>query len=149
TDFVGAPGALVFHDGVVTPVVYPGQTVSGGRVKGIQLGQPGRFLVAPPALAPDGSVVVFAALNGGSSEGIFRAAPPYATLTPLVVTDGLTADATPAGGTDNGLGVGAPSQGFFAGAPFSVPHLNDAGDVVFAGFVAGGPSSAGIFRARG
>ncbi len=190
TDFVGAPGALVFHDGVVTPVVYPGQTVSGGRVKGIQLGQPGRFLVAPPALAPDGSVVVFAALNGGSSEGIFRAAPPYATLTPLVVTDGLTADATPAGGTYNGLeappavdgtgaaafrvliaggqtseaivyqplagapsdigvGVGAPSQGFFAGAPFSVPHLNDAGDVVFAGFVAGGPSSAGIFRARG
>jgi hypothetical protein len=191
TDFVGASGALVFHDGVVTPVAYPGQTVNGtGRVKGIQLGQPGSFRIAPPALAPDGSVVVFATFNGGSSEGIFRAAPPYATLTPLAITDGLKADATPAGGTYNGVeappavdgtgaaafrvliaggqtseaivyqplagapsdigvGIGAPSQGFFAGAPFSVPHLNDAGDVVFTGYVAGAAGSAGIFHARG
>src|SRR5581483_6437337 len=130
TDFVGAPGALVFHDGVVTPVVYPGQTVSGGRVKGIQLGQPGRFLVAPPALAPDGSVVVFAALNGGSSEGIFRAAPPYATLTPLVVTDGLTADATPAGGTYNGLE-----------AP---PAVDGTGAAAFRVLIAGGQTSEAI-----
>ncbi|HLK11816.1 MAG TPA: choice-of-anchor tandem repeat NxxGxxAF-containing protein [Candidatus Binatia bacterium] len=190
-DLVGAPGALVLHAGVVTPVAYPGQqTDQAGRVKGIQLGQAGKFLTAPPALAPDGSVVVFVTLNGGSSEGIFRAAPPYTTLAPLAITDGAASDASPSGGTYNGVeaapavdatgaavfrvqvaggqtseaivyqpvggapsgifvGEGAPSQGFYAGAPFSVPHLNDRGDVVFGAYVAGGPSSVGIFRSRG
>ncbi len=48
------------------------------------------------------------------------------------------------------LGEAAPqqNQGFFGGRPFSAPHLNDAGDVVFRAFVARGPTSVGIFRAR-
>ena len=38
--------------------------------------------------------------------------------------------------------------GFFAGRPFSAPHMNDAGDIVFRAYVARGPASSGIFRAR-
>ncbi len=45
------------------------------------------------------------------------------------------------------VGEGSPTDGFFAGAPFSTPRLNDRGDVVFRGYVANGPSSVGLFKA--
>ena len=56
----------------------------------------------------------------------------------------------PAAGADSALVVGqaAPDSGFLAGPPFSEPAINEAGDVVFHAFVAGGPSSVGIFRAH-
>jgi hypothetical protein len=43
---------------------------------------------------------------------------------------------------------GAAGAGFYAGNPFSVPVLNDRGDVVFRAFLARAPASVGIFRDR-
>src|SRR5438132_1377883 len=87
---------------------------------------------SPPALDAAGGIVVLARIvNGQSSEAIvYRAA------------DGRTSPIA--------LGEAAPqqSQGFFAGRPFSAPHMNDAGDIVFRAYVARGPASIGIFRAR-
>jgi hypothetical protein len=69
------------------------------------------------------------------------------------IIGGATSEAIvyrPASGNGSPIVVGdaAPSVGFFAGHPFSTPLLNDAGDVVFRAFVARGPASVGIFRAR-
>src|SRR5438128_1032991 len=87
---------------------------------------------SPPALDAAGGIVFLARIvNGQSSEAIvYRAA------------DGRTSPIA--------LGEAAPQQspGFFAGQPFSAAHLNDAGDVVFRAYVARGPDSIGIFRAR-
>ena len=57
----------------------------------------------------------------------------------------------PTSGSDGAVVVGeaTPDGGFFAGPPFSAPAISDAGDVAFRASVAGGPSSAGIFRAHG
>src|SRR5207249_4317179 len=57
-------------------------------------------------------------------------------------------------GPAGGGALAAPSIGpdgtvaFFAGRPFSAPHMNDAGDIVSRAYVARGPASSGIFRAR-
>ena len=87
---------------------------------------------SPPALDAAGGIVFLARIvNGQSSEAIvYRAA------------DGRTSPIA--------LGEAVPqqSQGFFAGRPFSAPHMNDAGDIVFRAYVARGPASSGIFRAR-
>ncbi|MFN8542641.1 MAG: choice-of-anchor tandem repeat NxxGxxAF-containing protein [Candidatus Binatia bacterium] len=46
------------------------------------------------------------------------------------------------------VGEGSPTQGYLAGNPFSAPRMNDAGDIVFRGFIARGQSSTAIVRAR-
>ncbi|TMA53260.1 MAG: hypothetical protein E6J75_15610 [Deltaproteobacteria bacterium] len=84
-----------------------------------------------PAVDAGGGVAFLARISGGS------------TIEAIVYK--------PASGADTALVVGqaAPDSGFLAGPPFSEPAVNDGGDVVFRAFVAGGPSSVGIFRSRG
>ncbi len=184
----GEPGVVVYHGGVVSLIGYPSQLVGPDRVTGIKLGSSGANALAPPALAPDGSIVFFVSLNGGNGEAILRWTGGT-TVQVVVYTGGISADATPAGGVYSasesppavdatggvvffariaggttsevvvyrpaggatlGIVVGdaTPSEGFFAGQPFSAPLLNDRGDVVFHAYVARGPTSSAIFRAR-
>lgn len=94
----------------------------------------GTFQTAESGVAMDavGGVVFLARiLNGGATEAIVY---------------------RPAAGNPSAVKVGDPTPGnglgFFGGPPFSLPLLNDAGDVVFRAFVAQGPSSVGLFRSR-
>jgi hypothetical protein len=124
--------ALVFHAGMVFPLVYSGRSIGPARVTGIELGPEAGSLLAPPSLAPDGTVVVFASLNGGASESIARAAgPTYATLDRLVTVGSTTPDATPSGGT----------YAFLE----SAPAVDAAGGVAFLSHVAGGATSEALF----
>ena len=112
----------------VLPLVYTGGNgADASPVGGLYAGAE-----SPPALDAAGGIVFLARIVGGqSSEAIvYRAADGHTS--PIV------------------LGEAAPqaSQGFFGGRPFSAPHLNDAGDVVFRAYMARGPSSVGIFRAQ-
>lgn len=98
------------------------QSPAGGRYIGLASG---------PVADADGGVAFRVRIAGGaSSEAIVY---------------------RPATGASQGVfvGEGAPTDGFFAGSPFSTPRLNDRGDVVFRGYVAGGPSSVGLFKASG
>jgi hypothetical protein len=86
--------------------------------------------VSAPALDGAGAVVFFARIaNGATSEAVVYRPP---------------------GGVTLGIVVGdpAPNLGFFAGQPFSGPLVNDRGDVVFHAFIARGPSTSALFRAR-
>jgi hypothetical protein len=186
---VGSPGVLVSRAGVVTLVAYAGQQIGLDKVTSVALGPTAGGQLATPAIAPDGTVVLFVSLNGGNAEAIVRW--DGSIVLPLFYTAGNGADESPAGGIFAGTGsapatdaaggvaflariVGGPSaeaivyraadgsatpivlgeaaprqnEGFFGGRPFSAPRLNDRGDVVFRAFVARGPSSVGIFRAR-
>jgi len=84
-----------------------------------------------PAVDAVGGVAFFARISGGS------------TIEAIVYRPGSGSGSTVV------VGQAAPDSGFFAGPAFSDPAINDAGDVVFRAFVAGGPSSVGIFRAHG
>ncbi len=122
--------AILRWDGhIVLPVVFSGgngadATPVGGTYAGTE---------SAPALDAGGGLVFLARIAGGTSSQaiIYRAAD--GTYSPIVI------------------GEAAPRQndGFFGGRPFSTPHLNDAGDVVFRSFIASGPSSVGVFRLRG
>ncbi|HJQ83740.1 MAG TPA: choice-of-anchor tandem repeat NxxGxxAF-containing protein [Candidatus Binatia bacterium] len=125
----GGAEAIVRWDGaILLPLIYTSGTgadesPAGGLYAGTQ---------SAPALDATGGFVFLARVAGGVTSQliVYRAA------------DGSLATIS--------LGEGAPKQsdGFFGGKPFSSPHLNDRGDVVFRAFVARGPSSVGIFRAR-
>src|SRR5262249_35036370 len=96
-------GVVVIHAGVPLLVGFPGEPVGLGGISGkmssLNLGPDQGSRVAPPGLMPDGRVVFFAQMNGGSSQIIVRADPVARTLTPLVVLGGSAPNATPAGGT--------------------------------------------------
>lgn len=83
------------------------------------------------AIDATGSIAFLARVAGGVTSEAVVYQPVEGTGIPIVVGDA------------------APSAGFFAGDPFSIPLLNDAGDVVFRAFLARGSTSVGIFRARG
>ena len=125
----GNSEAIVRSDGVtLLPLVYSGgngaeASPAGGLYAGSE---------SAPAADAVGGVVFRARIAGGTSSEAIVYRRADGTATPIV------------------LGEAAPGRndGFFAGQPFSAPHLNDAGDVVFRGFVARGPTSVGIFRAR-
>jgi hypothetical protein len=97
-------------------------TPVGGRYAGVQ---------SPPAADALGGLAFVARVVGGATSEALFFHPASGTATPVVV-----GDATPASG------------GFYAGKPFGVPAMNDAGDVVFRAFVARGPASVGIYRWR-
>jgi hypothetical protein len=126
----GNAEAIVRSDGVtLLPLVYSGgngaeASPAGGLYAGSE---------SAPAVDASGGVVFRARIAGGSTSEAIVYRRADGTATPIV------------------LGEAAPGRndGFFAGQPFSAPHVNDGGDVVFRGFVARGPTSAGVFRARG
>src|SRR5207244_4206572 len=64
----GTPGVLVWSAGVVTLVAYPSQTIGNDRITGVTLGPAAGSALAWPSIGPDGSVVFFVTLNGGSGE---------------------------------------------------------------------------------
>ncbi|HLY37964.1 MAG TPA: choice-of-anchor tandem repeat NxxGxxAF-containing protein [Candidatus Binatia bacterium] len=183
------PGVLVASGGVVTLIGYPGERIDNDPVTGVALGPIAGSALAPPSLAPDGSVAFFVAMNGGNKEALLRW--DGHCVAPVLHTGPTGGDAAPAGagstyaGTESPpavdavgglvflarmvggqsseavvyegadatakaifLGDAAPQQnaGFYGGRPFTSPHLNDAGDIVFRAFVARGPSSIGIYR---
>jgi hypothetical protein len=124
--------ALVFHAGMVFPLAYSGRAIASARVTGIELGPEAGSLLAGPSLAPDGTVVVFASLNGGASEAIARATGPmYATLERIVTIGSTNPDATPSGGTYSFLE--------------SAPAVDATGGVAFLSHVAGGATSEALF----
>ena len=126
----GNAEAIVRSDGVtLSPLVRSGGTgADGSPAGGLYAGSE-----SAPAVDAIGGVVFRARIAGGSTSEAIVYRQADGTATPIV------------------LGEAAPGRndGFFAGEPFSAPHLNDAGDVVFRGFVARGPTSVGVFRARG
>jgi hypothetical protein len=108
------------------PVVYTagggaGETPAGGRYAGAG---------SAPAVDAAGGVVFFARITSGATSEAVIYRPLGAGSVGIVVGDA------------------APNAGFFAGPPFAAPLVNDRGDVVFHAFVARGPASAGLFRAR-
>jgi hypothetical protein len=124
----GSPAVLVSTAGVVTLLAYPGQSFGvGNRIVSVGLGG---STIAPPAIAPDGSVVFFVSLTDG--EAIARW--DGKVVVPLVVTGGAGAEATPAGG-------------IYAGAE-SAPAADGSGGLVFLTRIAGGSvSEALVYRA--
>jgi hypothetical protein len=125
----GNSEAMLRFDGTtLLPLAYTGgaganTSPSGGTFSGAESG---------PSVDAVGGVAFLVRVAGGASIEaiIYRAAS--GTESPIV------------------LGQAAPKQsdGFFGGRPFEQVHLNDQDDVVFRAFVARGPSSLGIFRAR-
>ena len=83
-----------------------------------------------PAVDAVGGLAFLARISGGSTIEAIVYRPDSGAESPVVV------------------GQATPDRGFLAGPPFSQPAITDAGDVVFRAFVAGGPSSVGIFRAH-
>ena len=99
------PGVLVFHAGMVTLIGHSGKKITLGavasRISSVALGSAAGGQVPVPALEPNGSVIFFASLNGGSSEVILRADADngYAPPSILMVLGGPTPDPSPVGGT--------------------------------------------------
>ncbi|HEV7730553.1 MAG TPA: choice-of-anchor tandem repeat NxxGxxAF-containing protein [Candidatus Binatia bacterium] len=130
-DIDGSPGVLLYHAGMTFLLGYPGQPILGrGRITSIRLSAVAGSAVAPPTLAPDGTVVFFASLNGGSSEMILRNAPLDPEPDTLVELGGSQPDATPAGGT------------YLAGT--SAPAVDATGSLVFSARLAGATTAQAI-----
>ena len=87
------------------------------KISSLNLGPNQGSIVAPPALLPDGKVIFFVQINGGSAQMILRADPVAQTLTTLVTLGGAGANATPAGGTYD--------------SATSAPAVDDAGAITF------------------
>ncbi len=101
----GASAVLVHHAGMNFLIGDPGRPILGrGRITSVNLGAAFGGQVAPPGIAPDGSVIFLASLNGGSSQIVFRAEPPEYDLQTLVVLGGGDPDPTPAGGVYSAAG---------------------------------------------
>jgi len=109
-----------------TPVVY---TAGGAASATPALGQYAGTSSAP-ALDGAGGVVFFARITSGTTSEAVVYRPVEGDSVGIVVGDA------------------APNAGFFGGPPFTAPRVNDRGDVVFHAYIARGPASAGIFRAR-
>lgn len=191
----GHPGALLYdaRSDEVRLLAYPGAPLDDTgrvRVRSVTLGASGRFVAVPPAIAADGSLMLATSLTAGGNEGLYRIdLASKLQFTRIVMTAGVDAETSPAGGTFAGLeggavfdgvgglvylarvaggttpealvyrgptgvstsifvGEGSPTDGLFAGSPFSAPRINDAGDVVFRAYIARGPSSTAIVKAR-
>lgn len=106
------PGVLVYHAGMVKLLGHSGKRITiptqgssnpavASRISSVTLGSSAGGQVPVPALEPNGSVIFFASLNGGSSEVILRAdaANGYAPPSILMVLGGPMPDASPVGGT--------------------------------------------------
>jgi hypothetical protein len=122
------PAVLVSSAKVVTLLGYPGQRFGEtNRIVSVGLGG---STIAPPTIAPDGSVVFFVSLTDGEAIAHWDGK----AVTPLVFTGGPAAEATPAGG-------------IYAGAE-SAPAADGSGGVVFLTRIAGGSvSEALVYRA--
>lgn len=135
-DDEGSPGVLLARGGTVTLIGWPGQTIGPDRVHAFALSGAAGGLLAPPALTANGRVVFFAALNGGSSEGMFVWDQAVGAPLPLVYTGGAEADPSPVGGV-------------YAGAR-TAPAVDATGSLVFVVRIAGGATSeALVFRPAG
>ncbi len=105
------PGILLYRSGIVKLIAHSGKKVTvpnanstaavASRISGIVLGSAAGGQVAVPAIEPNGSVIYFASLNGGSSEVILRADANNGYTDPsiLVVLGGPAPDPSPVGGT--------------------------------------------------
>src|SRR5262249_58352918 len=98
----GSSGVVVIQAGKPLLVGFPGEPVGlpgvgSSKMSDLTLGPQEGSRVAPPSLLPDGKVVFFTQLNGGSSEVILRADPVARTLTTLVTLGGSAPSAAPAG----------------------------------------------------
>jgi hypothetical protein len=133
TSLEDAPGVMVWSAGVVTLVAYPGQKLGPDTVTGVTLGPLGGSQIAPPALAPDGTLFYFVSLNGGNGEAIVRWDGQIAL--PIAYTAGTGADASPVGG-------------LYAGTE-SAPAVDATGGIVFLVRVSGGLSSQAIVYRAG
>lgn len=127
----GGPGIVVWRQGATYLVAFPGQPIAGrGRITSIELGPDGGSDLAPPAFAPDGQIVFFASLNGGSSEMLIRTGLLDEAPGTIVDLGGATGDETPVGGT------------YLAAA--SAPVVDALGTVVFFARIAGSPVSQAV-----
>ncbi len=130
-DLDGSPGVLVYHAGMTFMVGYPGQPILGnGRITGTRLSPTVGSAATAPALAPDGSVVFFGSLNGGSSEMILRSGPLDTEPDTLVELGGSSPDTSPAGGT------------YLLAT--SAPVVDAAGSLVFSARLAGATSAQAL-----
>jgi hypothetical protein len=127
----GGAGVVVWRGGATYLVGFPGQPIAGrGRVTSINLGPDGGSIIAAPAFAPDGQIIFFASLNGGSSEMFIRAGLLDEVPGTVVDFGGPTADPTPVGGT------------YLTAA--SAPVVDATGTVVFFARIAGSPVSQAV-----
>lgn len=130
-DLDGSPGVLLHHAGMTFLLGYPGQPILGrGRVTSTRLSPTAGSAASPPILAPDGTVIFFASLNGGSSEMILRNAPLDPEPDTLVELGGSQPDASPAGGT------------YLLAT--SAPAVDAAGSLVFSARLAGATTAQAI-----
>jgi hypothetical protein len=86
--------------GGLSTILYPGQTFpERGRVTDVRLQS--EFSADPPgaSLAPDGDIIGYAVLNGGSSEVLARVETPGLAPTQVLAFGGTTASPSPTGGT--------------------------------------------------
>jgi hypothetical protein len=128
-------GACVYRGGTTSLIAFPSQAIGLGRVSGVTLGTNGGFLVAPPAIAPNGDAIVFVSVNQGAVEAIRRVSPPYGLNDAEKVVE--------LGGTSPDL---APTNGGYRSAA-SAPAVDATGAVAFMATLAGGTSpSAVIYR---
>jgi len=159
----GAISATALHEDLGSPAAAPRILADGTVVVLAEiLSGPGTVIAsaAPPTYELD-ELVGVTRRDVTPAGGTYR----YATSTVAIDDDGavsFTAEVAgttvsealihvPASGDAEAIRVGdvapAPTAGILGGAPFSSPLLNDAGDLVFKGFVTRGPG-LGIFRAR-
>ncbi len=131
----GSPGAILIRPGARPLVVgFPGQevelfTARQGRIFQLTLGPEEGARTASPALTPDGKVIFFATVNGGSSQAIFRVDPVTQSVFPLVRLGGNTADPAP--------------DGSYLSASSS-PAVDAAGNLVFTARLQGGTTSQAL-----
>jgi hypothetical protein len=136
-DEEGGPGVLVCNAGVVSLLAYPGQPLEpedpgSERVSGVTLSSAAGSELAPPVIAPDGSVVFFLVLTDG--EMIARW--DEETGVEFLVRTAGTASAE------------TPVEGFYAGAA-SAPVTDAVGGIAFRARIAGAATSEAIvYRAR-
>jgi hypothetical protein len=118
-------GVLRWRDAMLDLIAFPGQTIPDrGRVTGLAISGEFGGALAPPHVAPDGSVVFHAELNFGSSAALARLDVAGAAPTPLIVTGGGAPTATPVGGTYSAFVVPPTIDG--TGTPVVVAELRGA-----------------------
>jgi hypothetical protein len=131
----GSPGVVVIHAGTPLLVGFPGEPIGGpaaaiAKIASLTLGPDQGSRVAPPSLTPDGKVVFFAQINGGSAQMILRADPVTRTLTTLVTLGGTAPSTTPAGGTYE--------------VATSAPAVDTAGAITFSARIDGATTSEAL-----
>jgi hypothetical protein len=131
----GSSGVILIHAGTPILVGFPGEPIGGivapiAKISATTLGPDQGSRVAPPALLPDGKVIFFAQINGGSAQMILRADPVARTLTPLVTLGGTAPNATPAGGTYD--------------SATSAPAVDTAGAITFSASIDGATTSEAL-----